>query len=183
MGLRNRTLFVEEKCFFITTTCYNKYHLLKTIEVQELIASSLNFLCNKYSAHIFAYVVMPNHLHLIIYFEGDNRLSDFMRDFKKFTSVKIRQIIEKIDGTDSLENIRFEHRSQKFKVWSDRFDDVYIRNKDLFQVKFDYIHNNPLQEHWKLADKPEDYVYSSAAYYYGTYQGIVKVRNYIDFIW
>jgi len=32
---------------------------------------------------------MPNHLHLVVYFKKDNRLSDFMRDFKKYISGRL----------------------------------------------------------------------------------------------
>ena len=34
-----------------------------------------------------------------------------------------------------------------------------------FEDKLEYIHMNPLQEHWSLVDSPEKYRYSSAAYY------------------
>lgn len=128
----------------------------------QILADSLNFLTKKYDCHILAYVMMPNHIHLILYFPAQNHLSAFMRDFKKFTSVKLRQELER--NNISLEPLRYESRQQKFKVWMDRFDDVCIKSKEVFQSKFDYIHNNPLQEHWKLARHVEEYKYSSAGF-------------------
>lgn len=183
MGLRNRTYFNYEQCFFITTTCYNWLKLIDDDEARDILTNSLNFLTEKYKCHLLGYVIMPNHLHFIIYFPVDNRLSDFMRDFKKFTSVKLRQHIESLGGEGRLESLRFEHRDQKFKVWMDRFDDVCITTADMLRVKLDYIHNNPLQPHWILAKIPEEYVYSSAGFYEGEDTGKVKLTIYSEFIW
>ena len=97
MGLRNRQLYQDKNIFFITTTCYRWYKLLVVGQALEIVASSIVFCCKKYEADILAYVLMPNHIHLIIYFKEANNRIDFMRDFKKFTSIKVRQEVEKID--------------------------------------------------------------------------------------
>lgn len=183
MGLRNRKQFSDEQCFFVTTTCHNWLKLLASHDACEIVANSLNFLTSKYQCHISGYVIMPNHLHLILYFPLQNRLSEFMRDFKKFTSVKLRQLIEAAGSPDVVEHLRYEHREQKFKVWMDRFDDVCITSADMLRVKLEYIHNNPLQEHWQLAAIPEGYVYSSAGFYEGSDSGKVAITNYAEFIW
>lgn len=155
---------------------------MDTLDAKTLVAGSLNFLTSKYTCHIFGYVIMPNHLHAILYFPEKNYLSDLMRDFKKFTSVKLRHQLE-ATGEIHVEALRHEIRDQKFKVWMDRFDDVCILNAETLRVKLDYIHNNPLQEHWQLASKPEDYGFSSAAYYEANIAGPVNITNFIDFVW
>lgn len=53
---------------------------------------------------------------------------------------------------------------QGCRPWG-RFDELYIESKELFEQKMDYIHNNPLQEHWKLVNEPKLYQYSSALFY------------------
>ncbi|MCB0538191.1 MAG: transposase [Bacteroidetes bacterium] len=83
MGLRNRANFNEFNIFFITTTCNKWLHLLSLGNSMRIVVESLSFCCNKYQASIMAYILMPNHIHLLIHFEdGKNRIS-FMRDFKK----------------------------------------------------------------------------------------------------
>lgn len=182
MGLRNRKSFTDVNCFFVTTTCHNHLYLLKDSTTKDIIVDSLNFLANKYQCLILAYVIMPNHIHLILYFPEENRLSDFIRDFKKFTSVKIRRTVQQ-SGDAILAKLDYQKGEQKYKVWMDRFDDVYITSTSVFHTKLDYIHNNPLQEHWKLADSPEQYPYSSAAYYLGANSGKVNITNYIEYFW
>lgn len=183
MGLRNRTQLQNEQCFFVTTTCYKWFKLLESDAEKQVVADSLNFLCIKYKCHLLAYVIMPNHIHLVIYFPEENRLSDYMRDLKKFTSVKLRQLLQETRGIGLLESLRYESRLQKFKVWMDRFDDVVIIKADLLRIKIDYIHNNPLQTHWQLVQIPGDYRYSSAAFYEDGIVGPVTVTNYGEFMW
>ncbi|MFW6311159.1 MAG: hypothetical protein ACOC1K_02875 [Nanoarchaeota archaeon] len=43
---------------------------------------------------------------------------------------------------------------------------MLITGDKTYQVKLHYIHNNPVQERWELVNKPEDYRYSSARFYF-----------------
>ena len=165
MGLRNRTQYLHENCFFVTTTCYRWYHLLESAESKVIVTDSINFLNEKYKTAVLSYVIMPNHLHLILHFNENNELSNWMRDLKKFTAVKIRKHIEHTGNLKLLEQLRLPRRKQVFKVWEDRFDDVVLNTSKLLLIKLNYIHNNPMQEHWNLVSKPEDWRYSSAAFY------------------
>jgi hypothetical protein len=61
--------------------------------------------------------------------------------------------------------LRVPEKKQVFKVWEDRFDDAFLSDSQMLNVKLDYIHTNPLQEHWILVSKPEDYTFSSARFY------------------
>ena len=62
-------------------------------------------------------------------------------------------------------------RPQKF--WQHRFDDVYITSEDVFAVKLDYIHYNPVKA--GLVAKPEDWRYSSSGFYKNGIQVVVRV--------
>ena len=163
MGLRKRTELSDFNCFFITTTCHDWLTLLYNDEIISKLYHSLDFVNKKFKAHLVGYVFMPNHIHLIVYFEEQNQLANYMRDFKKFTSGEIRRIIEKDGNADLLNKIRFEHRKQKFKIWMDRFDDLYINTRKTMLTKLIYIHQNPVKK--GLADYPWDYRHSSAGYY------------------
>ena len=61
---------------------------------------SLNYCKDKKGLIIFAYVIMPNHLHLIIRTDSDDGLSSLLRDFKGFTS---RKLIKTINGEGVVE--------------------------------------------------------------------------------
>ena len=181
MGLRDNYLFKDKRCFFITTSCNNHLRLFLNENSYKIVADSLTFLNNKYSAQLLAYVLMPNHIHLILYFTGENRLSDYMRDFKKYTSVRLRKEIEQAGYNNLLEKLTWENRSQKFKVWQDRFDSVFLEDRLLLEVKLAYIHNNPLQEHWQLCKYHEDYKYSSAGFYLAHKESFIPITHYRDY--
>lgn len=181
MGLRNRSLFKDKNCFFVTTTCANKMYLLADDLNKKIVCDSITFVNNKYKSSLLGYVIMPNHIHLILYFKEHNKLSEWMRDMKKFTATKIRQTIENSGNTGLLEKLRINETGRVFKIWQERFDDVYLEDKRLVETKLDYIHLNPLQEHWNLVELPHEYKYSSAAFYEtGTQSGIdvVDYREY-----
>ena len=126
MGTRNRSELEKYPLRFVTTTCKDWLHLLRSNVIMQIVADSLNFLNARYKVEIVAYVFMPNHIHLLMFLENGKDLSAYMRDFKKFTSVAIRKQLEKKNQHELVEKLRFEKGKQKLKVWQDRFDDFYI---------------------------------------------------------
>jgi len=180
MGLRNRQFYNDKNIFFITTTCYKWYYLLAVGQAMDIVTDSLIFCSKKYNADILAYVLMPNHIHFIVYFKEANKRIDFMRDFKKFTSIKVRQEVEKTD-IELLGKIRINRDGQVFMVWQDRFDEVFLESRELLEIKLNYIHNNPLQPHWNLCLNIEDYLYGSASFYEKGIQNKIEVKHYLDY--
>jgi len=178
MSLRNKYLYHNEDTFFITTTCNHWFNLLDIGSGYKIVIDSLNFCCKKYQCQILGYVLMPNHVHLIIHFEkGENRMG-FMRDFKKFTSTMIRKEIE-LHQPGLLNRLRGDR--QLFKIWQERFDELYLVSKNVLESKLSYIHTNPLQEKWGFVKYPEEYPYSSAQFYETGNQNMIRVHHYQDY--
>jgi putative transposase len=181
MGLRNRGDFLQEDCFFVTTSCQNFLHVFDGDSYYNILVQSLGFVGKKYEAEYLAYVLMPNHLHFIVYFKKENQLSSLMRDFKKFTSGEIRRLVEEDGRLELLEKLKYSVKEQKFKLWQERFDDVSIRSRKVLETKLNYIHENPMQEHWNLVPRPELYPYSSAAFYEFGVQTDLELTHYLEF--
>ena len=143
----------------------------KTIRNQKkAIIDSLKY-CQKYkNLDIFAYCLMPSHLHMICSTNGDVLLSDIMRDFKKYTSTKIIDLI--LNDAESRrewllplfkEACSHLKREQIYKVWQDGYHAEVIETPKFMYQKLNYIHNNPVVE--KIVSRPEDYLFSSARNY------------------
>ncbi len=177
MGLRNRKEFLDQDCFFVTTNCHEHKYLLVDKEIFQILIDNFKFYNKKYNSDLCAYVFMNNHIHFIIYFYEKNRLSDFMRDFKKYTSLKIREFIQSTD-LERLSDLKFENRSQHFKIWDDGFDDVVLFSKKVCETKMDYIHQNPVVA--KMVENSEDYRYSSAGFYCGKPNNDIKILDYCE---
>jgi putative transposase len=138
-------------------------HLICDERCFELILENFKFYNDKYKAKLCAYVLMVNHIYFVIYFEAQSRLLDYMRDFKKYTSLQIREYLQE-KYPEKLEGMTYELRTQKFKLWEDRFDELHLYTSKVCETKIDYIHENPVKA--GLVTRPELYKYSSASFYF-----------------
>lgn len=115
---------------------------------------------------VYAYVIMTNHLHLILH-SLTATLSDTIRDFKKFTARKIIETIE-TEPESRREwllhrfswNASHNKRNSNYQIWMQESHAIKIISKEFFSQKINYIHNNPVRA--SIVAFPEDYVYSSA---------------------
>ena len=160
--------FDPANLYFITTTTVHRAQLLNPDTNKQIIIDSLSFMRLKKWISLYAFVVMPNHIHLIVRFLGSYNLSDVMREFKKHTS---KQIIHHAQAGNNqkllsyLEKAAETIKDQHYKFWEDGYDARDVFTMPFLQQKMDYLHNNPCQPHWRLVDQPEDYVWSSACFY------------------
>ena len=93
MGLRGRKEHDKlGNTYFITSTLLG-FEKIFTINDKycDILIDSLKHLIVEHTAGLIAYVIMPNHIHLIISLPEGESISDFMRDFKRHTSSKIRE--------------------------------------------------------------------------------------------
>jgi REP element-mobilizing transposase RayT len=138
---------------------------------RDIVIESLAY-CNKQKGfEIFAYVIMSNHIHIIVR-SSTRDLSGTVRDFKKFTSKKIIEEIEKSSESRKEWMLRlFVHAAKRqnkdgdYQVWTHENHAIELYSNDFIQQKVEYIHNNPVRS--AIVKNAEDYVYSSAGYYAG----------------
>ncbi len=105
MGLHGRSIFGDQGLvFFVTTTIVHHDPIFGFGRQYYLILiESLKFVLSKYHAALFAYVLMPSHIHLVIAMPEKKSISDLLRDFKKYTSTKIRQQLQKDGKSGTIE--------------------------------------------------------------------------------
>ena len=117
---------------------------------------------------LFVFVIMPNHIHIIAHFREEYPLSDVMRDIKKYTARQIYRQFQAEGYNKVLEMLKREGEKlkQEYKIWEDDYDARDVFSVKFLQQKMDYIHHNPCQPHWKLVDKPEQYLWSTAGLYF-----------------
>jgi REP element-mobilizing transposase RayT len=106
---------------------------------------------------------MSNHIHLIWQILADHNRSNVQRDFLKYTSQRILARLEAVKSP-LLEELRVNAKGRKYQVWERNALSVLLYTDRFFFQKLDYIHKNPVEA--GLCRYPEDYYYSSAAFYY-----------------
>lgn len=158
------------EAYFITTTIVNWIDIFTRLNQKQLIVESLIHCQKEKGLEIYAWCLMPSHLHMMCRVQDNDILSDVMRDFKKYTSKKIVETIK--EEPESRREWLLEQfskasanlkREQKYKVWQDGYHAEILRTNKFIYQKLNYIHNNPVVE--GIVAKPEDYMHSSARNY------------------
>ena len=166
------TISLTRELYFTTTTVLDWMDVFTRPQYKHIIIDSLKYCQANKGVDIYAWVLMTNHLHMIIGMRDDNQVGAFLRDFKKFTSKSIVSAI-RANGQESRDWLakRFDFRSATDKrITGDKFwfDDNHVEQistYNFYKQKLDYIHNNPVRQ--DIVARPEDYLYSSARNYAG----------------
>lgn len=178
---------VEYSRWFITFTCLNWLPLFEITQSYDLVYKWFNYLRTNKIAEVEAYVIMPNHLHAILYLPSNGKkLNTIVGNGKRFMAYEIVKRLQengdvKLLTTLSEGLIEFEKKKgQKHKVFKPSFDGKAIFSDKFMKQKMDYIHHNPVKGKWSLASDFTEYEHSSASYYE---LGVVKhfePRHYYD---
>ena len=169
----------DDSAYFITITTVHWVDVFTRLSQRKLIVNALNYCVREKGLEIYAYCLMSNHLHMICRAVDNKKLSDILRDFKKFTSKNIiKNIIEKPESrrewmldifSKACDHLK---RNKTYKVWQNGYHaEILITHRFAYQ-KLNYIHNNPVKD--KIVEKPVEYLFSSARNY-ANLEGLVEV--------
>jgi REP element-mobilizing transposase RayT len=149
---------------FFTATILEWKPLLKEDDFKDIIIDSLRFLKNEGGIVVYGFVIMPNHIHLIWQIQDGFKRDNIQMRFLKFTAQQMK--FRLIDTNDCrLPGFLVKAKDRQYQFWERNALSIDLWSPKVFTQKMDYIHNNPLQEKWRLVQYPEDYKYSSAKFY------------------
>jgi REP element-mobilizing transposase RayT len=132
----------------------------------NIVTESLNFCHQKKGLRINAYVIMPTHLHAIV-FHADfqaKSLEKVVTDFRKFTGRRLADLCGQYMPA-CFQNVLAERAGddRERRLWQPTRHPIQIETEDFWQVKIDYLHNNPLRK--GLVREAEHWRFSSASYW------------------
>lgn len=172
------TNFKHHVQFF--TVAINSWHnVLNSDETKLIVIESMRFLVKEKRIQVFGFVIMPNHIHIIWRINSGYLRSDLQRDFLKFTAQQIKFHLQKYQP-DLLEILKVDSKDRIYQIWQKNALSVDLWSKRFIEQKLNYIHNNPLQHKWQLADLPGNYPYSSASYYIKNEKNFDFLTHYLD---
>jgi putative transposase len=151
---------------FVTTTVKDWIPVFRYKNITRMVATQLNETARAQDVSIVGYVIMPDHIHLLIGLKNTKNLSSFIQAFKSITSRKIKALDKPILR-------RFYDKNGIFTLWKRRFDDFIVYSEKQFKIKLEYIHNNPVKA--GLVKNAVDWEFSSAADWLGGREGIVEI--------
>lgn len=150
------------KIYFWTATIHNWRTLLEPDENKQLIIDSLKFLSDKNVITVYAFVVMPNHIHLIWQLDKLNGKETPKGSFLKFTAHKL---LETLQRANQASFYVVDRSNKKHEIWQRDALGIEIVSRKVAKQKLDYIHFNPVSGKWKLSKDDVSYYYSSARFY------------------
>ncbi len=176
--------FNPDHLYFITTSAVKHRHLFRRDVVKRLIVDALDCMRLRERFKLYAFVIMPNHVHLIIQCRAGDAVADVMRDFKKHIADRLVRHY-RVEGNqpalDYLASAAAQTGKQRYKVWEDGYNAKDVFSPEFLRQKMTYIHNNPCQPHWNLVEHPEDYAWSSARFYLLEEAAVIPLDN-ADFL-
>ena len=151
--------------YFITASIIDWKPLFTAPEYANIPLDSLTWLQQQKLILLFAFVVMPTHLHVIIKPEN-NAIGEIVQQFGSFTAHETLKKLRVNSQKDLLDVFNQKKRDQRHEhsIWQD-IQAKNIYSMDFLWQKMEYIHQNPIAKDWKLVEDRADYVYSSAGYY------------------
>jgi REP element-mobilizing transposase RayT len=186
MAVRKEAILFEG-LYFVTLTCARWIPLFEEIQAYDSIYKWFDVLKTK-GNFIVAYVLMPNHLHMLGFFKNQDRktINSIIGNGKRFLAyaivnkLKETHELERLDQLKSFVTPTDWKRGKLHEVFQPSFDWKRCWSKDFFLQKLHYIHQNPCRGVWNLAAKPELYKHSSAKYYNSGIHSAYEVTDFKD---
>jgi putative transposase len=154
----HKRIIVDDRLYahFVTFSCYRRRKLLDHEAPRQIVVEALAEQLQRLDGRSLGYVVMPEHVHAILWFPSIGRIGELMKQWKRTSSYRIARQSRAIPNyVDSLQ--------PGDPVWQPRYYDFNICSESKWKEKLDYIHNNPVRA--GLVARPEDWPASSAGHH------------------
>lgn len=151
---------------FVTFSCYRRRNLLDHPAPRRIITETLSEQLGRLDGRCLGFVIMPNHVHSILWFPAVSRISELMKQWKRTSSYRLKNQLQDIPAYASLLGV-------DDPIWQPRFYDFPIGNEKILQEKIDYMHSNPVRA--GLVTKAEEWPDSSARFYFLAERSIIPI--------
>src|ERR1700730_11140357 len=156
---------------FITFTCYRRLPLLRSVRARNIFVQILDEVRDLYGFSLVGYVVMPEHIHLLLSEPPKATPSLAIQVLKQRVSRRLRPKKRALTGQWKL-NLEGSHYSLQH-FWQRRFYDFNVWSLKKRMEKLHYMHMNPLKR--KLVDHPNAWPWSSFSFYANPKHGLIRV--------
>jgi REP-associated tyrosine transposase len=160
VGLKR--IYGQRHLHFITFSCYRRLPLLKTARARDVFVQELARARAAYEFRLVGYVVMPEHVHLLISEPRKGTPSTVLQMLKQRVSKKLR----KKPRRNSVTQLRLAFPEPVGSIrsfWQARFYDFNVYTNRKKREKLEYMHRNPLTR--GLVKHPKDWPWSSWPFY------------------
>ena len=158
---------------FITFSCYRRLPLLGSVRARNVFVKILGEVRDRYGFSLVGYVVMPEHVHLLISEPLRGTPSTLMQVLKQRVSRKLRRRRRVSAAQLKLRFEQEEDEDRLIRFWQRRFYDFNVWSLKKKVGKLQYMHVNPLKR--KLVAHPKDWPWSSFSFYSKNKHGLIRI--------
>ncbi len=171
-------IFETDLPYFMTCTVVGWLPVFTRPEAVEILLESWRHLQKQREWELFGYVILENHVHLIV---SSPELPRVMQRFKSYTARRLLDLLQRRAACTLLRQLRthkLRHKTQcRYQVWQEGSEPKQVQNEAMMWQKLEYIHNNPVVRGY--VDDPLHWRYSSARDYAGRPGPIDVVTDWI----
>ena len=157
MGRSRYKIYEPSQPHFVTCTILHWIPIFTNQESVSIVINSLKYLQKSDNLKIYAYVILENHLHLVV---QSNDLAKTMAKFKRYTAIEIIKLLKRKNISTILEQLAFYKKAHKkdreYQLWQEGIQPKQIISHKMMKEKIEYIHNNPVKRgyidnpvHWR----------------------------------
>jgi putative transposase len=154
---RRRIFDNELYAHFVTFSCYKRRRLLDHDRAKKIVLGVLHSQLAKQSARCVGFVIMPDHVHAVIWLPEPGQLALFMKQWKQRSSFSLRQMMS--SDLDAYS----EFVASDDPIWQRKYYAFHIENSNKLEEKLNYMHLNPVRA--ELATTSVGWQWSSARWY------------------
>lgn len=173
MGRSANRIYDSAYPYFITSSTVEGYPIFANPAAADILLNALRFMQEQRDARLYAYVIMENHIHMVIQAE---KLSSKIQAFKSWTARAIIDLFGETGRYLHLSKLKRaknpSHTDSIHQLWQEGFHPIHIFSDQMMVQKINYIHKNPVKRGY--VDHEEDWRYSSARNYLGL-NGVIPI--------
>ena len=154
---------------FVTFSCYRRQANFSRGEIYDLFPGCLERMRRRFEMRVYGYVVMPEHVHLLLSEPERGTLADAIHYLKLSFSKRVKLLSQVgVLGQDA-------NLGHSDPFWQKRYYDRNVRNWQEFEVKLRYLHRNPVRR--GLVKSAADWTWSSFRHYALREIGVVEIES------
>jgi len=159
---------------FVTFSCYRRKALLGTARARDRFVKILDEVRCRHEFRLVGYVVMPEHVHLLLSEPAKKNPSKILQVLKQKVARALLKKRRRV--TNGQLWLPFEGRTrEEAHFWQRRFYDFNVWSEKKLKEKLEYMHANPVQR--KLVEHPKDWPWSSWAHYAGKGESRIRIDS------
>jgi REP element-mobilizing transposase RayT len=155
------TISRDNPCYYLTSVAKDRLPVFRTDAIKAIICNALDEARKSGGFAVYAYVVMPDHLHIIT--DSVRQTDETLRYLNGIASRRVIGYLKEKGYDSSLAKLRRESvgaHQHTYSLWEKHPNKRLLWDESMLMERVNYTHQNPVRA--RLVERAQDYPWSSA---------------------